>query len=186
MFSWYKRAKKCYALLSDVSVPTAEDIPRQSTWEASFRNSEWFKRGWTLQELIAPESVAFFSSDGYRLGDKTCLEQLVHEIIGIPIEALRGCLESFSKDDRKAWAKNRETTEPEDRAYCLLGILGVSMLTSYGGGEERAMSRLNDELGLDNTTPSMIPFSRNAQFVGRESQLAELERKLFGDDKQTT
>jgi len=49
----------------------------QSDWEVSFRASEWFTRGWTLQELIAPVSVEFFSREGRRIGDKTSLEQLV-------------------------------------------------------------------------------------------------------------
>ncbi|KAK5077425.1 hypothetical protein LTR70_010265 [Exophiala xenobiotica] len=187
MFRWYRNATKCYVFLSDVSVSTATDIHRQSTWEASFRASKWFTRGWTLQELIAPESVEFFSSEGRRLGDKRSLEQLVHEITSIPVKALQGCpLENFSVPERMAWAKPRKTTEPEDSAYCLLGILGVHIPTSYGEGEEKALRRLHDELEATSTTLSIIPFSRNLQFVGRESQLTELEAKLFGDKQYTT
>lgn len=131
MFCWYRNATKCYVFLSDVSVSTATDIHRQSTWEASFRASKWLTRGWTLQELIAPESVEFFSSEGRRLGDKRSLEQLVHKITSIPVEALQGCpLENFNVPDRMAWAKTRETTEPEGSAYCLLGIFDVLMSTS--------------------------------------------------------
>lgn len=44
-------------------------------WKASFRESEWFTRGWTLQELITPVSAEFFSSAYRRLGDKNALEQ---------------------------------------------------------------------------------------------------------------
>ncbi|KAK0302047.1 hypothetical protein LTR82_018020 [Friedmanniomyces endolithicus] len=182
MFCWYRNASRCCVLLSDVSVSSAMDAQQQSTWEASFRASKWFTRGWTLQELIAPKSVDFFSLEGHRLGDKASLEQLVHEITGVPIEALQGrSLEDFDIHNRMAWARNRETSEPEDSAYCLLGLLNVSMLTTYGEGKERALSRLRNELESDNTTLSTIPFFRNHRFVGQELQLAQLEAKLFGD-----
>src|SRR5579871_3410615 len=99
----------------------------QSTWEPAFRNSRWFTRGWTLQELIAPTWVEFFSLQHQRLGTKQSLEPLIHEITGIPIEALQGHpLNHFSVTIlRMAWAEHRDTTEEEDGAYCLLGIFGV-------------------------------------------------------------
>ena len=64
MFRWYQRADKCYAYLSDVflfaaSLDQSLQIPKD--WRPSFRASRWFTRGWTLQELIAPSSVVFFS-----------------------------------------------------------------------------------------------------------------------------
>lgn len=117
--------------------------------------------------------------EGHRLGDKKSLEGSLCKITGIPAEALQGCpLESFHIDERMAWAKFRKTTEPEDKAYCLLGILGIHMPTSYGEGTEKAMQRLYDEVQLIGTAPCSIPFSRNLQFVDRESQLAELEAWL--------
>jgi hypothetical protein len=82
------------------------------------------------------------------------------------------------------WAKNRKTTEEEDTVYCLLGILNVSMPVSYGEGKEKALGKLLAEVGEANSAPSIIPFSQNDNFVGRESQLAKLETKLFSD-KQT-
>ncbi|KAF2245690.1 kinesin light chain [Trematosphaeria pertusa] len=186
MFRWYKDAAKCYVFLPDVSLSTATEIALRSSWEASFRASEWFTRGWTLQELIAPVSVEFFSSEGRRIGDKRSLEQLVHEITGIPVEALRNCpLDGFPISERMEWAENRETTEEEDKVYCLLGLLDIFMPASYGEGKEKAWTRLQLEVEATNGAPSIIPFSRNDHFVGRESQLAELEAKLFGG-KQTT
>jgi hypothetical protein len=89
MFVWYQDAAKCYVFLSDV--------PETTDWETAFRSSVWFKRGWTLQELIAPREIGFFTYEGHRLGDKTSLEPLVHEITGIPLEVLRNCpLQDFS------------------------------------------------------------------------------------------
>ncbi|KAF2690360.1 HET-domain-containing protein [Lentithecium fluviatile CBS 122367] len=178
MFCWYKDAKRCYVFLPDVSVPTTAAIAQQSDWEASFRASEWFRRGWTLQELIAPESVEFFSLEGQRIGDKRSLEQLVHEISNVPTEALQGfSLEKFTIKERIEWAKNRETTEEEGNVYCLLGILDVSMPASYGEGREKARIRLEAE--LNSSAPFLVPFSQNNNFVGGESQLAELEAKFF-------
>ncbi|KAF2433970.1 kinesin light chain 1 [Tothia fuscella] len=164
-----------------VSIPSATDVHEQSIWEASFRASKWFTRGWTLQELIAPASVEFFSSEGWRLGNKKSMEQQINEITGIPIQALQGCpLENFSRSDRMAWARQRETTEQEDGAYCLLGIFGLRMLLTYGEGKDKAFSRLQEELEATIAGPSIIPFSRNDRFVGRECELAELEARLFG------
>lgn len=186
MFRWYKEATKCYVFLPDISVPAATEISQRSTWEASFRASAWFTRGWTLQELIAPESVEFFSSEGRRLGDKQSLEQLLHDITRLPVRALREFSSNdFAISERMEWAENRETTEPEDQVYCLLGILDIFMPTSYGEGIEKARTRLQIEVDAASGAPSILPFSQNNRFVGRESQLAELEEKLFGGKKST-
>ncbi|KAF2726595.1 HET-domain-containing protein [Polyplosphaeria fusca] len=183
MFRWYKDAARCYVFLPDVSA--AADAP-QSNWETAFLASEWFTRGWTLQELIAPASVEFFSCDGGRIGDKTSLEPLVHAKTGIPVEVLRnGSLDEFAIDERRGWAKNRKTTEEEDAVYCLLGILDVVIPAAYGEGVERAWRRLQTELEAAGSAPSIIPFSQNDQFVGRESQLAELEAQLFEYNRAT-
>ncbi|KAF2726394.1 heterokaryon incompatibility, partial [Polyplosphaeria fusca] len=75
MFRWYREAAKCYAYLSDVSTDGSIQTgpPSQPTWEAAFQRSRWFTCGWTLQELLAPASVRFYSTDGKLLGDKTSL-----------------------------------------------------------------------------------------------------------------
>jgi hypothetical protein len=146
MFRWYRNAAKCYVFLTDVSAPIAYTY-LQSTWEASFRESRWFTRGWTLQELIAPTSIDFFSSEHQRLGDKESLKQQLHKITGIPIEALQGNpLENFSIEERKAWMVGRQTAQEEDMAYSLIGIFGISMVFRYNEGKERALSRLEKEI----------------------------------------
>ncbi|USP76252.1 kinesin light chain 3 [Curvularia clavata] len=187
MFRWYSNATKCYVFLSDVSVLAATDTPKRSDWEASFRASEWFTRGWTLQELIAPASVEFFSYEEHRLGDKSDLEQVVHEVTRIPLAALRNLpLDQFTRHERMHWADNRKTTEEEDIVYCLLGLVNVTMQANYSEGKDRARRRLQMEVEMADSIPSIIPFSRNDQFVGRESQIATLEAKLFADKHTTT
>ncbi|KAF1931353.1 HET-domain-containing protein [Didymella exigua CBS 183.55] len=188
MFKWYSNAARCYVFLSDVSVASATEASQRSSWEALFRGSDWFKRGWTLQEMIAPVSVEFFSREGQRIGDKASLDQLLHDRTGIPLAALRNCpLDQFSTSERMRWAENRTTTEEEDIVYCLLGVLDVSMPTPYREGKESALRRLHAELeGVGSSAPSIIPFSRNKLFVGRESQLAKLQASLFSNEQTTT
>jgi hypothetical protein len=166
MFRWYKNAARCYVFLPDVSTSTAKETPQSGDWEALFCASAWFTRGWTLQELIAPVSVEFFSCEGLRIGDKTSLGQLIHDITSIPLPALwNSPMDHFTIIERKRWADNRRTTEEEDIVYCLLGVLGVSMPTAYGEGKESARSRLQAEIEAADNAPSIIPFSRNPRFV---------------------
>ena len=179
MFSWYQSAVQCYVFLADVSTASAADAGQRSSWETSFCASKWFKRGWTLQELIAPASIQFFSREGHMLGNKSTLEQLIHEVTKVPVAVLRGCsLEDFSTSERLQWAAGRDTTEPEDGAYCLLGLVGVQLPLTYGEGKEKAMIRLRDALEVT-SAPCILPYSRNERFVGRQSQVAELEAALF-------
>ncbi|KAJ6213447.1 heterokaryon incompatibility protein-domain-containing protein [Bipolaris maydis] len=149
MFRWYQNAVKCYVYLPDVSTarPNASYEFSEFTWESSFPESRWFTRGWTLQELLAPPSVEFFSQEGTRLGDKRSLERQIHEITGIATLALRGApLEDFSIEERLSWAKSRRTTRKEDKAYSLLGIFGIYMPLIYGEGEDHAFRRLQEEI----------------------------------------
>jgi hypothetical protein len=149
MYRWYQRAAKCYVYLWDVHVPDeVSDVQSfRITWQEAFRRSRWFNRGWTLQELIAPATVEFFSKGGTQLGTKISLEQEIYDITKIPITALRGQrLAEFSFDERMSWAANRKTTIKEDKIYCLLGIFEVFMPLIYGEGEDHALSRLNDEI----------------------------------------
>jgi hypothetical protein len=155
MFRWYRNAARCYVYLSDVSesvlgesVMSVNDPILQQPWESAFRKSRWFTRGWTLQELIAPVSVEFFSKDGVKLGSKKSLERHVREITGIPVKALQGSpLSEFSVSERLSWAEYRETTRKEDSAYSLLGIFGVHIALIYGEGRENAFDRLREEIG---------------------------------------
>ncbi len=56
MFRWYANAAVSYVYLDDVS-SNADDL------EAALDKSEWFERGWTLQELLTPTSVRFYSKE---------------------------------------------------------------------------------------------------------------------------
>jgi len=149
MFRWYENAAKCYVYLSDVFEGDAavENLTPNLSCEAAFRRSKWFTRGWTLQELLAPHTVEFFTKEGIRLGNKKTLEIQIHQITGIPVAALqKSSLSHFSIDERMSWIKNRITTVEEDSAYCLLGIFNVHLPLIYGEGMENAFVRLREEI----------------------------------------
>lgn len=148
MFRWYQQSVKCYVYLSDVSTEGSDFLdPNPQLWQTAFRQSRWFTRGWTLQELIAPRSVEFISANGQRLGDKRSLEQQIYEITGIQVLALRGTpLSQFSVEEKRSWAENRQTTLEVDKAYSLFGIFDIYMPFIYGEPVENAFRRLQEEI----------------------------------------
>jgi len=138
MYRWYENAKVCYAYLHDVpssSFPTASDHRRYRDFDGW---PEWFSRGWTLQELIAPSNVLFFNKDWQTIGDKRTLAPTLRKITGIPerilTDGLRGNLPCVSQI--MSWAASRKTTQVEDRAYSLMGLLDVNMPMLYGEGKK--------------------------------------------------
>lgn len=146
MYQWYREASICYVYLSDVV---------EAEFEANFPLSRWFKRGWTLQELLAPEDVVFYDRNWVSLGTKDDHADWISIITGIDSEALlpggqhedftEATLGRFCIAKRMSWASNRETTRIEDMAYCLLGIFKINMPLLYGE-RERAFIRLQEEL----------------------------------------
>lgn len=149
MFRWYEKAARCYVYLPDVSIANYAGDPHlsRSTWEPAFRQSRWFTRGWTLQELIAPTVVEFFTLEGNRLGSKSSLGTLIHEITGIAEKVLAGgALSDFSVNERMSWAAQRNTKLEEDEIYSLLGLFDISMPLIYGEGKERAAKRFEKEI----------------------------------------
>jgi hypothetical protein len=148
MFRWYQNATKCYVYLSDVSTKTrkANSIFTEFTWEPAFRSSRWFTRGWTLQELLAPSIVEFFSQEWERLGDRIALTPLISKITGIPHQVLQGTLSQFDIEERLHWKGDRKTKFKEDMAYSLSGICDVNIAPVYGEGEEAAFMRLHHEI----------------------------------------
>ncbi|KAH8743063.1 putative vegetative incompatibility protein HET-E-1, partial [Diaporthe sp. PMI_573] len=137
MFRWYQNATRCYVYLSDV----------EEDGQSGAGLSGEFTRGWTLQELLAPASVAFFTKEGRRLGDKSSLEKQIYEITGIAVAVLRGsALAQLDVEERFRWAETRQTTHEEDWAYCLLGIFGIFMPLIYGEGKAHAVRRLRKEI----------------------------------------
>ena len=140
MYRWYEQAVVCYAYLYDVS-------SKRFGPDSPFYSSEWFKRGWTLQELIAPTTLLFIASDWEVLGTRTQLVKHIEAITGIDTAILlhRRQLGRVSIAQRMSWAAYRNTTRIEDEAYCLMGIFGINMPITYGEGDV-AFYRLQEEI----------------------------------------
>lgn len=64
MFYWHHNAQICYAYLSDHKYEDSRDSP------SNILKSRWFTRGWTLQELIAPDVVLFVDAQWNDIGKK--------------------------------------------------------------------------------------------------------------------
>ncbi|KAG2035261.1 WD40-repeat-containing domain protein [Suillus americanus] len=138
MFRWYQNSSICIAYLGGTTV--IEDL----------RSEEWFMRGWTLQELLAPRKIKFFNKDWQRLTEQdddkeedTPLMTFLQEVTGIPETELID-FEPVPRyiDKRMTWAAQRKTTRAEDVAYSLMGLFDVSLQIAYGEGGERAFGRL--------------------------------------------
>jgi ankyrin repeat protein len=142
MFQWYRNASICYAYLSDVP---AGDNPHDS--RSRFFSSRWFQRGWTLQELLAPQILRFYNSKWYCLGTRSEMSHIVEGVTGIPRPLLLGVekLHGASIAQRMSWAAKRVTKRKEDIAYSLLGIFDVMMPMIYGEGD-RAFYRLQKKI----------------------------------------
>jgi hypothetical protein len=150
MYKWYWDAAICYAFIADFTLRgPATGRSRLTTTEElrGFQASRWFKRGWTLQELLAPDIVEFYDSNWSLIGTKSSLLESIHAVTEIETQHLlnRDTIERASIAARFSWASSRTTTRVEDMAYCLLGLVQVNMPMLYGEGE-RAFYRLQLEI----------------------------------------
>ncbi|KAK6858409.1 heterokaryon incompatibility protein-domain-containing protein [Apiospora arundinis] len=139
MFQWYKDSRVCYVYLSDLS--TMAGIT------TSLGTCRWNRRGWTLQELIAPRRVEFFDHEWNFRGSKQNLLGVLSSVSGIDESVLahKTLLSTVSVAAKMSWAARRETTRPEDIAYCLLGIFDINMPLLYGEGA-KSFIRLQEEI----------------------------------------
>ena len=135
MYGWYERAQVCYVYLADVSV---------AKWNEKFRISRWFLRGWTLQELLAPPTVVFYSREWKEIGTKWSLRDEVSRATGITHHQMIDH-KRVNVATKMSWAALRETTRIEDTAYSLLGLFDINMPLLYGEGD-KAFIRLQHEI----------------------------------------
>ena len=148
MYRYYALSPVCYAFLKDVDGDKAfhPNLGDQPGW-GQFHASRWHRRGWTLQELIAPRFVLFLSKEWKVMGTKLDLAKEIEKAAHVPTSllTLQRSLEDFSIGQRMSWAVDRRTTRLEDEAYCLLGIFDINMPTLYGEGR-KAFQRLQEEI----------------------------------------
>jgi hypothetical protein len=139
MYDWYERAAVCITYLAETQTL------------ADMHLDPWFTRGWTLQELLAPEFIKFYNSDwegfiNQSASDKndTEIAQQIKRATTITANELYHIREApISR--KMQLAATREVTREEDTAYSLMGIFNVSIPTAYGEGAECAFLRLLQE-----------------------------------------
>ncbi|KAL0960666.1 hypothetical protein HGRIS_005695 [Hohenbuehelia grisea] len=200
MFQWYRNAEVCIVHLGSTNDP--------STME----DDKWFRRGWTLQELLASQKMKFFNAQWHDITperyDIVRLRSAQDTVNGTaqPRERLFGQLmptiskaelykkvvcttqiDSKSLDDFEpglaqarsiiSWMVNRRTRRPEDRAYCLLGLLDLHLPIAYGEGFDRAFFRLQVEIMSKTDDRGFFlwagqPSTRNSMFARDPTSLA--------------
>ncbi|KAL7906517.1 heterokaryon incompatibility domain-containing protein [Trichoderma velutinum] len=176
MFRWYRDAAICYAYLEDIP----GDIKLPITSYSLIEHCRWFSRGWTLQELLAPQEIEFFGAEWTTIGRKTELSGILEQITGIPHAILIGNerLDQISVANRMNWAAKRETTREEDVAYCLMGIFDVNMPMMYGEGK-KAFTRLQEEILRQTEDDSLFAWR-----ASEESAAEAPYRGLFASSPQ--
>lgn len=168
MYGWYSEAQVCYAYLSNVTNAADTEEGR-----AEFVNSRWFTRGWTLQELLAPERIMFYSAGWEFIGVRSISfvsslvdnERALHNEIAVATGIRKrwivgGGMRSASIAERMSWASSRKTTRVEDVAYSLLGIFDVNMPLLYGEGS-KAFLRLQEEIMKESDDQTVFAWTRS-------------------------
>ncbi|TRX89117.1 hypothetical protein FHL15_010034 [Xylaria flabelliformis] len=157
MFSWYRNAKLCITYLYDVR---RQDGQSAATGKETFRSVEgdsnekgyspanWFSRGWTFQELLAPREMEIYDMNWQYIGTKRQFAGALSDITRIDTRYITGekDLSEAPIAMRMSWLYQRITTYPEDMAYCTLGIFNVNMPLVYGEGAPRAFRRLQETI----------------------------------------
>nr|OQO21159.1 hypothetical protein B0A51_11583 [Rachicladosporium sp. CCFEE 5018] len=191
MFRWYHDSIECHAYLADV-LPFSATRGRAEVL-GDFAESEWFQRGWTLQELLAPRTVIFITQNWEVIGHKcsqcdttsSCrgagplLNAEIAQITGIPEIVLQDFEKSraLSVEEKIKWQQGRRTTKLEDQAYCLLGIFDVYMPLIYGEGL-RAVYRLERTILEEAQRPwkSLLSFNIAVALSASFSTMSESRR----------
>ena len=176
MYLWYEKAEICYAYLADVSATSNTEEQK-----AAFAKSKWFKRGWTLQELIAPSNMVFLSREWIEIGTKHTLREEIAARTGISVSILTGTsFRTASIAKRMSWASGRETTRPEDIAYCLMGLFDVNMPMLYGEGE-KAFIRLQEEIIRNSDDQSLFAWTNSTKDAKRPCGLLASSPSCFAN-----
>jgi hypothetical protein len=153
MWNYYANSNICYVYMVDV-------LDSEPGRDQRFRQSEWFTRGWTLQELIAPVCVEFYARNWLMIGTKFERYKEIADITGIDRELLVRTqdADSFSASERLSWAAHRQVTREEDVAYSLLGLFDVNMPLIYREVREKAFTRLQEAIYNSTTDHSLFLF----------------------------
>ncbi|KAL1605027.1 hypothetical protein SLS60_004570 [Paraconiothyrium brasiliense] len=159
MYQYYKQATKCLAYLDDFEAFSKLHNKKESLESYEFSKTIWFKRGWTLQELIAPKEVVFYNRKWKSFGKRSenAVAEAICKVTKIPKEVLNGEAQPYdcSVAQRMSWAANRNTTRGEDMSYSLFGLFDVNLTLMYGEGAQKAFLRLQEAIMSRTTDMSL-------------------------------
>ncbi|CAK7224042.1 hypothetical protein SBRCBS47491_005414 [Sporothrix bragantina] len=175
MFNWYRNAWVCYVYLADAF---GDSVVYKNPRRMHVDMYRWYSRGWTLQELVASRNISFYNEYWNSMGTKA--EHILEIAKGTGIDPatlaagadLEDHLSRISVARRMHWLAYRETTRPEDLAYCMLGIFGIHMPVLYGEGD-RAFLRLQEEL--------LKSIDDQSLFAWKEDDSLDYYRDDYGD-----
>lgn len=164
MQHYYNRAAVCYAYLDDVSLHEIgyADWPERGRHEREFavsssnnreipdvwagvKRARWFKRVWTLQELMAPCQVHLRDKHWKLIGEKREWATVIRMATGLRSNHLYPLEQDEAVAQKLHWASERNVTKMEDEAYGILGLFNMTLALRYGEGL-RAFSRLQKEM----------------------------------------
>ncbi|KAG1888594.1 hypothetical protein F4604DRAFT_1569692 [Suillus subluteus] len=164
MFVWYHNSALTIVYLSDV-------LP--SSRSCTLARSAWNKRGWTVQEFLAPKVILFYRQDWtlyldyHSTNHKECtaiMEEL-GDATGIDLRSVATFRPGMrSPREKLQWASTRITTLQEDIAYSLFGIFGVHLPVMYGENKRNALGRLLQEIVAHSGDVSVL------DWVGKSSE----------------
>lgn len=167
MWKIYGKSLSCVVHLADVpSLDTGREHILSKLTE-----SRWFTRGWTLQELLAPFEVIFCNSNWETIGmlhrdlklqDAVAEATRIEKVYLVNYIDKGGTLNRACVAKKLSWASTRQTTRPEDMAYCLLGLLDVNMPLLYGEGAKKAFLRLQHEFLKQSDDESIFAWTRSS------------------------
>lgn len=169
MYKWYRNAERCYVYLSDFESGLTESratsgMPITVGQIETLGRCKWFTRGWTLQELLAPQQVLFYDRNWLFFGQLSELTFAISSITKIPEALLSGKTRMFdySTAQKMSWAATRSTTREEDMAYCLFGLFNVNLPLFYGEGARKAFFRLQEAIMKESNDLSLFAWESDS------------------------
>ncbi|KAH7910233.1 hypothetical protein BJ138DRAFT_131862 [Hygrophoropsis aurantiaca] len=135
MYKWYRNSTVTIVYLADVC----------NSSESQLLRSEWFRRIWTLQEMLAPRALGLFNKDwtpfrkcnpsdrNDKLNDR--MLELLESASGVDIDSLCDFTPGTSHArERLTWASTRKASRNEDLGYALMNLFNVRLIVHYGEG----------------------------------------------------
>ena len=132
MYRWYRNSEICVVYLGASSLLD------------HLKDDPWFRRGWTLQELLAPARIKLYGRNWEPINSSRIIRndkedehirRMIEEATRIPGDDIRLFHPSCDRvSEKMTWMASRQTTRIEDIAYSLIGIFDITMPISYGEG----------------------------------------------------